>query len=234
MITMFPFRISVTCLGFLLPLSLSHELRHASEYTSTENEFEVDFDKEARVKASESTMTRTTLFVGGFQLAVEDDFTREACNLIEDQFLSRTDCTCNLSMLHSATVQFGCKHTDFICNQQEYCAQPVYTGAVGYETTVLSSDFCLNNLQKDSKNFGNLCVAIDGSVDTNITIRRCLAKIGKRKCDCNICGDGSGLRVDCTDIDSRLISRNCDVVNIVTNIKEGDQKVAGFFPSFML
>jgi hypothetical protein len=226
--------VAAVFLGLYLPLSLSRELRHTSIYTSTENEFELEFSKEGRIKASESVVDTKTLFVGGFQLATGDEFTGEACGLIEDQFVLRTDCTCSLSTLHSSTVQFGCKNENLICNEKEYCAQPVYTGILGYEKSRISTDFCLNNLQRDGKTFGNLCVAIDGLTrDTNLIIRRCLAQVGKQKCDCTICGEGGGLRVDCTNIDSRLISRRCDAVNIVTNITQQDQHVTGFFPSFM-
>ena len=233
---MFPYHVKVIFLGVFLPLSLSQELRHSSMYTSTENEFEFDFDKGAQIQESDSALTAKTLFVGGFQLEVGDEFTSKACDLIEDQFLLHTDCACNLSTLNSSMVQFGCKNKHLSCNEQDYCAQSVYTGTVGYETTGthISTDFCLNNLQKDGINFGNLCVAIDGStVDNNLRIKRCRAQIGKRKCDCTVCGDGGGIRVDCTDIDSRLISRNCDVIDIVTNIEQQDRKVAGIFPSFM-
>lgn len=227
---------AVLFLGFFVPLSFSQELRHSSFYTSTENEFELEFSKEARIKESESGIVPRTLFVGGFQLAIGDEFTREACDLIEGQFMLRTDCTCNLSMLHSSSVQFGCKNKHVTCNEGGFCAKPVYTGTLGYETSLISSDFCLNNLQKDGKYFGNLCVAVDGSTTdggTNLIIRRCIAQVGKSKCDCTICGDGGGVRVDCTDIDRSLVSRNCDMVNIVTNIKQQDRKVEGFFASFM-
>jgi hypothetical protein len=231
---MFHYHLAAFFLGMILPLSHSKELRHASMYTSTENEFELDFRKDFRIKEQDSNLVTKQLFVGGFQLSTGDEFTNEACNLIEDQFMLRSDCTCNLSMLHTSSVQFGCKNKHLICNEEEYCAKPVYTGTLGYETSLISSDFCLNNLQKGGKNFGNLCVAIDGSTtDTKLIIERCLAQVGKRKCDCAICGEGGGVRVDCTDIDSRLISKHCDAVNIVTNINQQDRKVAGFFPSFM-
>ena len=219
---------NVIWIGMLLPVAVSKE--HTSKYTSTEDANELDFSKDARVKESTST-----LFVGGFQLAVEDESTREACDLIEDQFILRTDCSCNRSILQSSRVEFGCKNKLFVCDQQEYCAQPVYTGTVGFESPRFSADFCLNNLQKDGEHFGNLCIAIDGStIGTDTKIKRCLAQVGKTKCDCAICGEGSGVQVDCTDVDSRLISRNCDVVNIpvVAEVKQQKRKVSGFFPSF--
>jgi hypothetical protein len=204
-------------------------------YSSTENEFELEFSKEGRIKVTDTgagTIGKT-LFVGGFQLATDDESTQEVCGMIEDQFILRTDCTCSLSTLHNASVQFGCKNKHLICNNEEYCAKPVYTGLLGYENSRFSTDFCLNNLQRNGKHFGNLCVAIDGlTTDSNLIIRRCLAQVGKRKCDCTICGGGGGLRVDCTGIDSRLLSRRCDAVNIVTNINQQDRNVTGFFPSF--
>ena len=231
--TMFLYDGAVFLLGFSLHLSFALELRHASAYTSTENEFEFDYSKEIRIKESDSGKVSKTLFVGGFQLDTGDDFTRDACDHIEDQFILRTDCTCNLSMLHSSSVQFGCKNKHSICNEEEYCANPVYTGTLGHETSLISTDFCLNNLQKDGNYIGNLCFAIDGfTKETDLIIRRCMAQIGKSKCDCTVCGEGGGVRVDCTNIDSRLMSKSCDVVSIVTTINQ-DRKVSGFFPSFI-
>jgi hypothetical protein len=221
-----------------ISLSFAKELRHESQFASTENEFEFDYStKIVRAKESESTSTGSTLFVGGFKLATEDDFVRDACDHIEDQFQTRTDCTCNLSLLQNSTVQYGCRNKHRTCNQQEFCARSVYTGTVSLESPVFLSDFCLKDLQKHANVYGNLCVAVDYDSkalgEDNISkIKGCRAQIGKRKCTCTICGGGSGIRLDCSDIEDSLISTRCDDVSVVTKIMQQDQKVGGYFPSF--
>jgi hypothetical protein len=222
---------TVLCLGYMASVVATvHEFRHDFLYASTEDEYDFEID----VKAA------STVFVGGFQLTAEDDFSLEACNLIEVQFASKTDCACSTSLLQRSSVQFGCEHEHIFCNPWDICGRPVYAGTVGQESPASSSNFCLKNLRsrQEQNSFGDLCVTVDydrnqehvQGIDS--TMKRCTAQLGRNKCGCTICGEGSGLRLDCSDTSSSLISTQCDKVSLVTTIKGNESLVRGYFPSF--
>ena len=221
----------VLYLGFVSSTAANtHEFRHVSLFSATEDisEFESDAKESSRV------------FVGGFQLTEEDDFSLESCNQIEGQFESKTNCACSASLLRSNSVQFGCEHVHNFCNQWNICGKLVYAGTVEQESPASSSNFCIKNLRslEEQNNFGDLCVTVEydrnqKSVDeSSRAVNRCNAQLGRNKCSCTTCGDGDGLRLDCSDTDSSLISTQCDKVSLVTTIKGKENAVRGYFPSF--
>jgi hypothetical protein len=225
--------LTVLCFGYMAKAAaLAGELRHDFISAATENEFEF---------GSELKESFSRVFVGGFQLTAEEDFSEEACSQIEGQFASKTDCTCSVSFLHSSSVQFGCEHEHNVCNQWDICGRPVYAGTVGQESPSSSSSFCLKNLRsfQEQNTFGDLCVKVDYDrsqefVDgDDSTIKRCTAQLGRKKCNCAVCGGGNGLRLDCSETSNSLTSTQCDKVSLVTTIKGNDNLVRGFFPSFL-
>jgi hypothetical protein len=223
--------LTVLYLGYMATAAASsHEFRHDFLYAATENEFEFVSDvKEAVSK----------VYVGGFQLTVEDESSEEACSQIEGQFASKTDCTCSASTLHSSSVQFGCEQKHNVCNPWDICGRPVYAGIVDQETPSSSSSFCVKNLRslREQNTFGDLCVTVnfdqsqeyvDGAA---LILKRCTAQLGRTKCSCTVCGGGNGLRLDCSETSNSLTSTQCDKVSLVTTIKS-DNLVQGYFPSF--
>lgn len=225
----------VLCLGYRYMATVAasnHEFRRDFLYAATENEFE--FESEVQEESL------STVFVGGFQLAAEEDFSEEACNQIEGQYSSKTVCTCSVSVLHSSSVQFGCEHEHNFCNPWDICGRPVYAGTVGQEKPSSSSSVCLKNFRslQEQNSFGDLCVTVaydrsqeyvDGGA---LTIERCTAQLGRNKCGCTVCGEGTGLRLDCSETSNSLKSTQCDKVSLVTTIKGNDTLVRGYFPSF--
>jgi hypothetical protein len=240
----FSFR-EVFCLGLFTSVAIvAQDLRHNFQYTPTEDENEFDNEKRIQVNSLDTltASTATNFFVGGFRLTSEDGFALEACDLIVDQFESKTDCTCSLSTLHSSSVQFGCENKHTMCNPWDFCARPVYAGTVSLEDPVSSSNVCLKNLQnrQSQQKFGDLCVVVDhdrnevATDEFDSTMKRCKAQIGRHHCNCTICGGGTGIRLDCSDSDIGLISTQCDGVSLVNTIKGQQNMVGGYFPSFQM
>jgi hypothetical protein len=216
---------------FLWTASTAQELRHKIKIKyETENELEFASVVEQKVA---TTSDGTSLVVGDFHFNAEQGFALTACDMIEGQFMSNTVCTCSLSKVQSSIVHFGCEHEDVSCNKLQVCGKLAYTGTVGLERPVSTSDFCLKDLHilGEQRSFGDLCVSVDQGYDSGR--QKCRAQIGKAKCTCSICDGGYGIRMDCSNADASLVSTRCDEISSVRAIEGEIDTVFDFLPSFV-
>jgi hypothetical protein len=227
-------RTAVVAALFLWSATTAQEERgldYDSAMYGTEDELEL-----TRVIEPDTTKTSAsaaTPFVGHFRVSAEQGFALTACDLIEEQFVSKTVCTCSISMVKSSTVSFGCEHQDLSCNKSHFCGRPVYTGTVSLDSPVFRSNFCLKNfhIRGQHQGFGDLCVSVDQSREAGL-LGNCRAQLGTTKCKCSLCNGVDGIRLDCSDTDQSLISTTCDSIGLVTGIKGEVASVVGFLPSF--
>lgn len=198
----------------------------------TENEFEFAPPVIELVKAKSEGKN---LHVGDFKLDAGEGFALSSCSLIEGQFRYPTACTCSISMLHSSAVNFGCQPQDVSCNEWQVCSRPVYTGTVSLESPVMTSNFCLKDLHilGEERRFGDLCVLVEHGRGEAVNLKKCRAQIGAKKCDCNICNDGAGIRLDCSGVDQSLVSTQCDDISLILGIQGASDSIDEFLPSFL-
>jgi hypothetical protein len=202
---------------------------------TTENEFELS--PKTRGTDHKGQGKRRVGSVGGFSLDREPSFASSACSLIEGQFpLSSTECTCTLSSLHSSAVKFGCEQSEVMCNkdkdrsEKKVCARLVHTGTVSLENPVLSSDVCLKDLRIQGKKRGDLCLSLE--YEKRDALKKCRARIGDRNCQCNVCDDGMGVRLDCSSVDPSLVSPHCDEISVITSVLGEASSIQHYLPTF--
>ena len=116
---MFDIRIFVR-MGLFLSIGAAQDARHSFPISGTESEFEFDHEKQFQIMQTNvlSTSINTNFFVGGFQLAPEENgFLSESCDHIVDQFKLDIECSCNLSVRDTSFVQYGCENKRAFCSQ---------------------------------------------------------------------------------------------------------------------
>jgi hypothetical protein len=230
-------------------LELKQDQTHAHQHrglsfqsvtATTENEFELS--PKSRGADHKGQAKRRVGSVGGFRLDGEPSFASTACSLIEGQFhspesLSSTECTCTLSAMHSSAVKFGCEQSEVMCNkdkdrsEKKVCARLVHTGTVSLENPVLSSDVCLKDLRISGKKQGDLCLSLE--YEKRDTLKKCRARIGDRNCQCSVCDDGMGVRLDCSSVDPSLVSPHCDEISVITSVLGEVSSIQHYLPTFL-
>jgi hypothetical protein len=230
-------------------LELKQDQTHKQQYRgliiqsdtgTTEDEFELS--PKPRGTDHKGQGKRRVGSVGGFRLDREPSFASSACSLIEGQFRllessSSTECTCTLSSLHSSAVKFGCEQSEVMCNddkdrsEKKVCARLVHTGTVSLENPVLSSDVCLKDLRIQGKKQGDLCLSLE--YEKRDSLKKCRARIGDRNCQCSICDDGMGVRLDCSSVDPSLVSPHCDEISVITSVLGEASSIQHYLPTFL-
>jgi len=169
-------------------------------------------------------------------------FARSACDLIEEQFESTTECLCSLDEHHISSVNYGCRHSSSVICHGAVCGVPSYTGTLSLEQGAIGShNFCLNALHVGLVRVGNLCVSVTtaaahpDSGGGGGVLKKCKASMDGRMCHkCQPCNGGTGIELDCSRHGTNAKSTTCDAVGLVSAIKGQPDSIAPFVPSFRI
>lgn len=208
----------------------NRSLRFEYEFR-TETEEEQVSVKEI-IRSSDTPMGAHELAFGSFQAQVRTDYASKACAKLVDQFAVKTDCSCSMSKHYDKmAVNYGCQTLRTNC-RSDVCAKHQYTGTVNTKSSLGVYEFCVTSLTVGRTKLGKLCIALQ--LDKRNHISSCIARMGRRQCQCTMCGEDS-IQLDCSTHHSKAVSTTCDKIELISSIHgDKDTLVEGYLPSFDL
>ena len=155
------------------------------------------------------------------------------CRSLEGQFLNDVQCEC-VGALKSGTLSFTCRYQEQICGD-EVCGRPELAATL-VNGDVFSASTCIYDYTNQRRNlsYEDTCVSIEICSDSaDGVFCGCEVSYNAQVCQlCDVCNDGSGIELDCTNVNAEAVSNTCRTVDSDLDLAGGAGFIAGFVPTF--
>uniref|UniRef100_A0A8J9X1H0 Uncharacterized protein n=1 Tax=Phaeodactylum tricornutum TaxID=2850 RepID=A0A8J9X1H0_PHATR len=161
---------------------------------------------------------------------------QRVCRAIENQFQDPVRCDC-IGALQSNTFSMTCEYDKAVCGPlNAVCGRPVIAMTL-VNGGVFSSTTCIRDYVNSRQriDYKDTCVALElcNENDSSQGFCGCTVSYGADVCnDCNICNNGMGVQIDCSNVDENAITTQCRTVDLDMDLAGGAGLIAGFLPGF--